>query len=224
MRGFLGIFRGLAFSSVLLAAGAASATPVLYSFSSGSVTITATANAIPIAAPVTLPLTGVQVTVDTSSLTLSSFLFTIPSSGLITFYGPVGSYTALNIDFASASASGGSLTVVPPIVNPQEYSYLIGPVSVSGQYDAVGAPPITDAPFGFTNTSATGSIFIDTVLNGGTLDLDGITIGTVSPLGAPVPIVIKGDFFFEGIVPEPGTALLIGSGLAGLGLVGRRRS
>jgi len=221
MRGFL---KGLAISATVLASGAASATPVLYGFTSGSVTITATANAIPIAAPVTLPLTGVQVTVDTSSLTLSSFLFTIPSSGLITFYGPVGTYTAINIDFASASASGGSLTLVPPVGNPQEYSYLIGPVSVSGQYDAVGAPPISDAPFGFTNPSATGSIFIDTVLNGGTLDLDGITIGSISPLGAPVPIVIKGDFIFEGVVPEPGTALLIGSGLAGLAAIGRRRS
>lgn len=221
MRRFL---NGLAICASVLAASTASATPVLYSFSSGSVTMTATVSGIPIAAPLTLPLTGVQVTVDTSALTLNSLLFTIPSSGVIPISPPILGYTGINIDSASVSASGGSLTLVPPIGNPQEYSYLIGPVSISGQFDAIGIPPVNDVPFGFITPSAAGSIFIDTTLNGGTLNLDGITIGELTLPGFPIPIVIKGDFLFEGVVPEPGTALLIGSGLAGLALIGRRRS
>jgi hypothetical protein len=38
----------------------------------------------------------------------------------------------------------------------------------------------------------------------------------------PFPLVIKGDFFFQGVIPEPATALLLGGGMIGLLAAGRR--
>jgi hypothetical protein len=72
------------------------------------------------------------------------------------------------------------------------------------------------------NPTASGTIFIDPIT--GQLFLDGITLGVIQPLGAPYPLTIKGDFVFEGIVPEPGTALLVLTGILGLGAAGRRRA
>jgi hypothetical protein len=77
-------------------------------------------------------------------------------------------------------------------------------------------------PFGFANASANGSVFVDPIL--GQLFLDGITLGQLDPdgPGGVPPLVLKGDFVFTGAVPEPGTALLLGFGLAGFAGLRRR--
>jgi hypothetical protein len=80
---------------------------------------------------------------------------------------------------------------------------------------------VSDAPFGFLNPSASGQIYVAT---GVAIALDGITLGSIDPDGPGplLPIVLKGDFIFNGVVPEPGTAILLGVGLAAVGA--RRRS
>ena len=98
-------------------------------------------------------------------------------------------------------------------------------MNVAGQFDAVNVNPINslnNMPFGFINPSASGSIFVDPV--NGALFLDGITLGQLDPdgPGGQPPLVLKGDFVFEGIVPEPGTALLLGAGIVGLAGLRRR--
>ena len=98
--------------------------------------------------------------------------------------------------------------------------------SVSGQFDAVNVIPansLTDAYFGFMNPSASGTVFVDAV--NGTLDLDGITLGTLDPdgPGGADPLVLKGDFFFSGEVPEPGVALLLGAAASALVVSAQRR-
>jgi hypothetical protein len=204
---------------------AAAATPVTYFFTTGSATITATVSGDLVAGPVTVPLTGVSVTVDEAALTLSSISLSVGSTGSVAISPAYLGFTSINIDFASLSATGGSLTLVDA-GPPAEYGYLIGPVTVSGQFDAVNVIPansLTDSPFGFVNPSASGTVFVDAVA--GTLDLDGITLGTLDPdgPGGEDPLVIKGDFFFGGEVPEPGAALLLGTGASAVTVFVRRR-
>jgi hypothetical protein len=210
----------------LMAAGAASAAPITYAFASGSVTLTASVGGAAVMAPATLPLDGVQVTVDEGMLTLDSFSFTLTDASL-TLTTAYAGYDAIHLDFASITASGGTLTLIPPPGYPQEYAYGIGPVAVAGQIDATGSgAPITDAPFALSNPSASGSLFVDSGPGGGTLTLDGITIGALSLPGAGQPLVLKADVRFQGAtsaVPEPGALLLYTGGLGVVATILRRR-
>ena len=220
------LLRPLLLAASVLLPLSASALPVTYTFNSGSVTVTATVGGGLVAGPVSQSLTGVAVTVDEGALTLNSINFTIGSTGSIAIAPPYLGFTSINIDFASLTAINGTLTPVDP-GPPAEYSYSISNVSVSGQFDAVNLIPansITDAPFGFVNPSASGTIFVDP--GSGTLDMDGITLGVIDPdgPGGVDPLVLKADFFFSGMeVPEPAAASLVGVGALALWSVLRRR-
>ena len=90
-----------------------------------------------------------------------------------------------------------------------------------GLPDCGGHPNPAIAPFNIPNPSASGTLLVNTVT--GNISLLGVTIGVVPASGSePFPLVIKGDFFFRGVVPEPSTAILFGIGVVGLLAVGRR--
>ena len=111
---------------------------------SGDITITATVNGGQVAGPVTVPLNGVSVTVDEAALTLDAINFTSGSSGSVAISPSYLGFTSINIDFAAITATGGSLTLVDA-GPPAEYGYSIGPVMVSGQFDAVNTIPLSDS-------------------------------------------------------------------------------
>lgn len=98
-------------------------------------------------------------------------------------------------------------------------SFLIDTV-MSGDITGVGGPPPLTSVSSL-NSATGGSLFI----SGTQLELAvfGVTLATFESLVNPGQFVdIKADFTFFGVVPEPGTALLMGLGLAGLSAVGRR--
>ncbi len=213
----------LSAAAVALFAVSAQASPITYIFTSGQVTITATVSGSPVAGPVTVPLTGTSVRVDEGALVLSRIDLAIGTTGAIAIAPPYAGYNSVNIDFATLTAINGTLSLFDP-GPPAGYNYSIGPVTVAGQFDATNTNPLlnlNNKPFGFSNPSASGTLFVDTNV---ALALDGITIGSIDPdgPGGVPPLVLKGDFQFEGTIPEPGTALLMGLGLAAV--AARRRS
>lgn len=212
----------LLLAATVLFAASVEASPIVYTLASGQVTVTATVAGNPVAGPAVIALSGTSVTVDENTLQLLNVSLATGSSGSITINPNYLGFTSINIDFASLTASGGSLSVFDP-GPPVGYNYSIGSVAIAGQFDATNVNPflsLTDAPFGFVNTLATGDVYVDT---GVAIAMNGITLGVLDPdgPGGADPLVLKGDFLFNG-VPEPGTAILLGLGLAGV--AARRRS
>jgi hypothetical protein len=215
----------LLIAAAALSAASAQATPITYLFAGGQVTITATVGGTALAPPKTVLLTGTSVVLN-EPVQLTNVNLAMGASGTIALSPSYLGFTSVNIDFATLTAALGTLTLFDP-GSPKGYNYAIGPVAVAGQFDAVNVNPIntlTNQPFGFSNSSASGQVYVDT---GVQIALDGITIGEIDPDGpggAP-PLVLKGDFLFEATaapIPEPGTALLLGLGIAGV--AARRRA
>lgn len=213
----------LLLAATTLFAASAQALPIAYLFTGGSVTITATVGGNPVAGPATIGLTGTVVRIDEGALVLNRIELATGSSGSIAIAPPYLGFTSINIDFANLLALNGTLSLFDP-GPPNGYNYSINNVAVSGQFDATNVIPmnsINNAPFGFVNPAASGTLYVDTNV---ALVLDGITIGSIDPDGPGGfdPLVLKGDFIFEGVVPEPGTAMLLALGLAGFAARGRR--
>ena len=216
MRAFM--LAGVLGIAAVIGAIPAAASPVSYLFSSGQVTLYAASSGSAVSAPANVALSGVQVTVDETALTLPSLAFAVGSTG--TMAVNYGTFTSFNLDFASVIGTGGTLSLVD-VGPPVEYGFNMT-MNLAGQFDA-SPPSYVNAPFAIPGAQGTGSIFID----GNDLILSSITIGAVDPDGPSgplAPLLIKGDFIFVGTVPEPGTALLLGAGLASVAAGTRRRA
>lgn len=77
-----------------------------------------------------------------------------------------------------------------------------------------GGDPFGPAILPSLESVATGFLFI----NGNQLELNlnGVNLARFAQVGGGPDVLVKADFQFLGVVPEPGTALLLGLGLAGL--------
>jgi hypothetical protein len=209
------------------AASVADASPITYTFTGGSATLTATVAGFGTIAVGTVPLTGTQVTFDTGPpAKLNSFLFTAGPAGPLPLSGIFSGVSVTLASLSIAPGGGYTSTASGPSPNPGTYTYNAQNIAVNGVASLSGLVTTGPTAFGTNNPFLSGQVVVGGL---GTLGLNGITLGTL-----PIPAIpaiffpggtatLKADVLFTGIVPEPGTALLLAAGLATLAASRRSR-
>ena len=177
-------------------------------------------------------LTGSTVTFDDTGHALPAFLFTAGPTGPLP---AEGDFTGVNIELNSVSIVPGTgytqfFVGGPGGGGPGTYPFTVGPIGASGSITLSGN--VSLGPLAFNAPAGAPALSGQIQLNGGLtqLSLTGITIGVLHNVPA-IPnttfpggdITIKADVIFTG-VPEPGTALLLGAGLAWTAGAMRRRA
>lgn len=197
----------------------AGATPVTYVFTGGSVDVTGTVGTSTLFSATGIPLTGTSVVFDAAGPTIDTFAIVGGPSGLIPMTAPYGGFDGFTLDALSLTPDTG-YTNLSVTGGPTSFGFTIGPVLASGTATAyVGATPIMSIPFSETSPAMTGTLDIGS----GTLTITAIQLLVISGIpGEPVPLVVKGDIVFTGMVtPEPAVALLL---LVAAGFARARRS
>jgi hypothetical protein len=202
------VFRLLLAAALLWIPFAASATPIIYNFTSGQVTLTATLT--PTTGPqqtvllngsssVTVGLTGTSVTFDSAVVpgnAIPSFAFVMSPFGPLTLTPPLGTVTT--VSFTALSIVPG-LGYSSSVAGPNPYNFTAGQINVSGTVTT----NIGSNAFSINTPSAAGQVNV----NLSQLSLNGISIWSRNVAGVG-RLLIKGDVVFLG-VPEPGLAVLI---------------
>jgi hypothetical protein len=212
--------------TLLLVSSSANAAPAVYAFDSGSAVLSVTlddglgTNALAGGGVVNVTLDGSQIIFDsvaTANGTLVSFQ--------LTDAGPINidlddanpnistdTVSIINAALSSALGSTGILTGLGSFFIDTELEGTIsGVLSDTTPFGPVPSVSLTSGASGTLATSPGGQLF---------LGLNGVNIATFEQFDSPgAPnIIVKADFTVVGsLVPEPGTALLLGLGLMGLG-------
>jgi len=213
------VLAGCAVAASLGLASSSQATPVTYLFTGGSATLSATSSfgSIGLAA---IPLTGTEVTFDSAVPSIISFEFTAGPTGALPLSGILSGISVTLASLTIEPGSGFSSVVSPPV--GMTYNYTASNIAVSGVASLSGAVSLPPTAFSSNNPFLAGQI----QLGSGTLALNGITLGVINvPAIGPFPggpITLKADVLFTGVVPEPGTGLLLGAGVAALAGARRR--
>jgi hypothetical protein len=216
MRSIRWLFAGVWFCT--LTATAASAAPITYSFTTGSLDVTGTVGTTTLFSETGIPLTGTFVEFDAGVPEFLGFEFVGGPSSLISLSSSYGGFDGFTLDTVTI-VDGTGFTNFSVTGGPTSFNFSVGPVDATGSATPyTGATPGTVIPFSETSTSLSGTIDLDT----GTLTLSGITLLVISGIpGESVPLVVKGDIMFAGMtVPEPATVLLLG--ILGMALGVRR--
>jgi len=218
---------------LLVPAGATAGT--IYNFTTGSAVISATILDLTLVNPptpvllngsptVNVAVTGNTIEFDDIVGELNDFDITLDDTGSLALSPTVFGYTSASFTGLTLGPSLGYDGLTGVSGGPNNFTFSVGPVEVSGSFSATSATPplppdIVNLAFTAPSPTLDGSISV----GGNMIQLLGITLGGLTnPLNANEVLVFKGDIVFNASVPEPVTTLLIGTALSCLLL--RRRS
>jgi hypothetical protein len=209
-------------------AGSASAAPLTFYFTSGTAVITASTPSNSVLGSTTVTLNGAVVVFDPSPAgplvaDLVSFSITAGTTPLIMLDNAYGGFDQIVIESVELSPGTGYATTAASGSYPI-FDVDVGPVDIDAFYAASfsGGPPpapVSGQPISSTASTLSATVLTDTMQ----LLMDGITLFTLdgADFGETEDLVVKADIEWFGTVPEPGTASLLGLGLAALA-AGRR--
>ena len=201
-----------------------SASPITYVVTGGSVSISVFVGATLVGQTFS-PGLGGSVTLDPVAHTMNALNLILNPNIALILSAAYGGYDEINIEAASLTSDVGFGAVAPPSVGPSSYTVLAGPLTVNGTWGAIDStstnPAQSGVPISYAVPSLTAVANAVPLLSivGVTLhSLDGTSFGEASDL------TILANFTVNSVVviPEPGTAMLLGLGLAVLAASRRR--
>jgi hypothetical protein len=198
---------------VLLVSGSAGAAPIIYSFTTGSATLTVESGGVELGSAVGV-LTGTTLTFDAASVEIVDFEINLGET-VLTLDPPVSGVTTVVVESAVFTPGTGYSTVFGQDLGGGDYVATVSPVDVDGSFRTEGPGVVLPStPFSNTNPFLTADIEI----SDGQLSMLGITVGSVT-LDSGQVLTLKADLAFTGVegsgaaIPEPSGALLMGAGL-----------
>ena len=196
---------------------AAAAVPIVYNVAGGTVVISVYAGGTQIGSAIAVGLTG-QLTIDTAGQSLDTIDITLPSNIALNLSQAYGGYDQVTIESANLKdAVGYSSTLLAS--GPASFTTSGGPLDVVGSWGGIDTvnspanPPASGIPIAYQVPTITAVLSDSPILTMNSVTLNSLAGPT---FGETTDLVILANITVNSVVPvpEPGTALLFGLGLA----------
>ena len=198
----------------------ASAVPIVHPVVGGFVDIEVRLGGVTIGAAPGVALTGDTVTVDTAALTVDGLRLELAPT-TISLTQPFGGYDEITVESAVLE-SDAFFSTLGSFGDAFLFTAVAGPFTVTGSWGATDSAGINPVTSGNAISFPVLSLIAIANLNP-LLELNSVTINSIdgAPFGHPGEhLTIVGTYVV--LTPEPGTALLLGLGLAVLAARRRR--
>jgi hypothetical protein len=209
-------WRAAALAAALGFAVPAQAAPVLYQYTNGAATVTAT-SVLTTLGVATLSLNGIFAEFDSDTGLLTNFQFTTAPNQWISLSTVYGGFDQVWVNSASVVPGVGYHTLSTTQISPGHWNVSVLPVDVNAVWTGRNSHTLATAgPFPLSYTNATPlNATIDVLA--GTFTLQGITLGVI-PVPGEQPVTVSAVLTFQGAhaAPEPTAFGLLA--LAALGL------